>query len=247
MDPYIETKGPKSKTIVNLVEVEKLLNYSFRDRNLGTIALSTWRPGFSRLEFLGDSILGLAVFSTAEVNHFPRDRASARVANRHLDRVFNNLLSRHTSSNSGDVVEALVGAIYLDAGYTEAAKVATTLCLPEHDLSVPPIEPVEVGIGNVQSLSFVGAAVISAAISDDLCTKYPDQGHGWLTEKRSNLISRRRLAEASGRLGYAPEGDLTNQRYRARASDKLESAVGEQFLRRGWEVAKKSSLRISRL
>ena len=69
----------KTNSHVALTPVEEVIGYSFQEVNLGELALSTWRQGFSRLEFLGDSILGLAVFSTAEVNHFNRKEAAARV------------------------------------------------------------------------------------------------------------------------------------------------------------------------
>jgi hypothetical protein len=41
------------------------LDYHFHDRDLGIVALLTWRPGFSRLEFLGDANFGFAVAADA--------------------------------------------------------------------------------------------------------------------------------------------------------------------------------------
>lgn len=234
-------------TIVSLGPVEELITYEFLDANLGRTALATWRQGFSRLEFLGDSILGLAVFSTSEIHHIDRQQAIARVSNHHLDSVFNETFAGHTSSNSGDVIEALIGAVHLDGGYEEAARVATALCLPEHQLAVPPVHLDDQDVSSIRSLSFVGAAVLSAAVADELCRENPGQTHRWFSEQRTAALSRWHLAEVSMRLKYSPEGDLEDEKFRAKASDALEAAVGEQYFRRGWDVARNSSLRIVRL
>jgi dsRNA-specific ribonuclease len=119
------------KVRVDLSGVENLLGVCFTDRDLGRIALSPWSRGFSRLEFLGDAVLGLAVFSFAELVGLSRRVAINCVANRHLDEVFDELIGPYTSANTGDVIEALIGAIYLDIGFSEAADVAIRLCLPE--------------------------------------------------------------------------------------------------------------------
>jgi dsRNA-specific ribonuclease len=234
----------RNRATPNLTAVEQSVGYTFSTPSLGEVALSTWRQGFSRLEFLGDSVLGLAVFSTAEVNHFPRKRAIARVANRYLDDVFREKLSLHTKSNSGDVIEALIGAIHIDGGFAEAGRIATAICLPEHKLATPPIDPESAGISNTRSLAFIGAAVLSAAVADELCREYPGQTHKWLSEQRAAMLGRRHLAGLSVRLGYSSNGDVEDARFRAKASDELEAAVGAQFLRRGWEQARESSLRI---
>jgi dsRNA-specific ribonuclease len=244
---HFAQKKQSGVRVVNLTAAERVLEYRFLDSKLGDVALSTWRQGFSRLEFLGDAILGLAVFSTAEVNHFPRKKAIARVANRHLDQVFTERLSEHTNSNSGDVIEALIGAVHLDSGFPDAAQIATTLCLPEHQLVTPPIDPDLAGVNNTRSLSFIGAAVLSAAIADELCRMNPAQTHRWFSEQRSAMLSRRYLARVSVQLGYSPEGDIDDERFRDAASDALEGAIGEQYLRRGWEAARASSLRITDL
>ena len=229
---------------VNLPAVETVLGHTFSNPQLGDTALSTWRRGFSRLEFLGDSILGLAVFSTAEVHRFSRQAAIARVSNNHLDEVFRQTLSRHTSSNSGDVVEAIIGAVHLDGGYVAAARVATALCLPECEAAIPPIDVEAAGIEGSRSLSFVGAAVLSAAVADELCRENPDQSHRWFSEQRMLALTRRHLAAVSIKLGYSREGDLNDEKFKAKASDGLEAAVARQFLTRGWDAARTSTLRI---
>lgn len=219
----------------------------FIDRDLGRIALSPWSFGFSRLEFLGDAMLGLAVFSAAELMGLPRKTTTSRVANHHLDEIFFQQFATHTSANTGDVIEALIGAIYLDSGFDEAAALATRLCLPEFESLVPAASSETISSVNARGLALVGSAVLSASAADDLCTKHPEELHQWLSEERSEMLSRRYLAAMSAELGYAPEGDLDDDVYRAAASDALEAVIGDQYFRWGWEEARSSSMRILRL
>ena len=114
-------------------------------------------------------------------------------------------------------------------------------------MALPPIDLDANGINRVRSLSFVGAAVLSAAVADQLCREHPDQLHGWLSEQRSAALFRAHLASLSVRLGYSVDGDLEDTKFRARASDELEAAVGKQYFQRGWDIARESSLRIVRL
>jgi dsRNA-specific ribonuclease len=232
---------------VDLPGVEDLLSVRFIDRDLGRIALSPWSFGFSRLEFLGDAMLGLAVFSAAELMGLPRKTATSRVANHHLDKLFYELLTLHTSANTGDVIEALIGAIYLDSGFDEAAAVATRLCLPESAPLLFTASSETISSIDTRGLAFVGSAVLSASVADDLCIKHPEALHQWLSEVRSAMLSRRHLATMSAELGYAPEGDLDDDDYRATASDALEARIGDQYFRWGWEVARSFSMRILRL
>lgn len=103
---------------------------------------STGRPDYQRLEFLGDRVLGLAI-SEALYRHFP-DEAEGRLSHR-----LNGLVSGHVCAKVarsiglpdniiigkqarddgardsdnvlGDIMEALIGAVYLDQG-TDAAR-----------------------------------------------------------------------------------------------------------------------------
>ena len=233
-------------TQVDLSGVENLLGVYFADRDLGRIALSPWAFGFSRLEFLGDAVLGLAVFSMGELAGLPRRISISRVANHHLDEVFDDLFAPHTSANTGDVIEALIGAIYLDIGFDGAATVAAQLCLPELDPLKPATSNEAIASVNTRGLAFVGSAVLSASVADDLCIKYPEELHQWLSEERSELLSRRHLATMSAELGYVPDGDLDDAVYRASASDALEAVLGDQYLHWGWEEARSSAMRIVR-
>lgn len=235
-----------NESSVDLAGVEELLGVRFVDAHLGRIALSPWIRGFSRLEFLGDAIMGLAVISAAEVAGVARETALQRTANEHLDGLFREHLASHTRANTGDVIEAIIGAVYLDGGYDAAARVARSLCLPEVSLDELDAASRTSSLSQ-RGVAFIGAAVLSASAADDLCIKHPTQPHRWLSEERSRLLSRRRLAVVSADLGYAPVGDVDDDAYRAGASDALEAVLGDQYLRWGWEDARSSSMRIIHL
>ena len=216
---------------------EDALAYSFHDHELGVGALSTWRDGFSRLEFLGDSILGLAVFATAEAAGWVRELAMDRVDNEHLDRLFDQRLRRCTTSHTGDVIEALIAAIHLDGGFEEAARVGVALCLPE----LAPYSPAALreavpDIGH-HGFAFVGAAVFKAVAADVLCRAQPERNHEWYSETRSRLTSRHHLAAVAMERGYAKPGDVEVEAVRTKAANRLERVVGKRFLLNGWTAA----------
>jgi len=136
---------PKPSRIESAV-IEKKLGYKFNNRSLLELALThpsynlnkLHEPNNQRLEFLGDSILG-AILSSELYELFPeQDEGSlsrkkaifARGA--HLAKLASSLdLNRYVKmslserSNDGhlrsstleDVMEALIGAVYLDGGY----------------------------------------------------------------------------------------------------------------------------------
>ena len=135
--------------MINTVELERDLGYTFRDRQLLYLALT--HPSLAheagvghqqqhnqRLEFLGDAVLQLVL--TAELYHrFPEQgegpltQARAQLVNRSslagqgvelklgqyliLSRGEETTGGRHRHSTLADAFEAIVGAIYLDAGY----------------------------------------------------------------------------------------------------------------------------------
>ncbi|MHC4137635.1 MAG: ribonuclease III, partial [Planctomycetota bacterium] len=128
-------------------DLEVLLGHSFRDKDFLLNALShssiktERRPSNERLEFLGDSVLGLIV-SDALYRRFPEDDEGT------LTRIKSHAVSRSTlqrvamamgldrfilvgkgvakreipASLLGNLFEAIVGAIYLDAGLAAARK-----------------------------------------------------------------------------------------------------------------------------
>lgn len=128
----------------NVRQLQERLQYQFSDPELLALALSHRSRGSSnneRLEFLGDSILGLTVtdflyrqFPNAREGDLSRMRSQivraeslAEVA-KHLQLGPELLLGpgemksggHRRDSILGDTVEALIGAIYLDSGMDEA-------------------------------------------------------------------------------------------------------------------------------
>jgi ribonuclease-3 len=131
----------------SIQDLEVLLGHSFRDKNYLLNALSHSsiktddRPSNERLEFLGDSVLGL-IISDALYRRFPGDDEgtltrikSQAVSRSTLQRIATAMgLDRHIlvgkgvakreipASLLGNLFEAIVGAIYLDAGLAASRK-----------------------------------------------------------------------------------------------------------------------------
>lgn len=120
----------------------KFLNYKFKDAGLIERALthsSKSEINYERLEFLGDSILD---FLVGEYFYKHCDESEGRltvlrsqyVSENHLVKIFDKLkLANYvklgksyqgeiSKAIKGDVVEAILGAIYLDGGLNEAQK-----------------------------------------------------------------------------------------------------------------------------
>ena len=136
----------------NLNALQEQLGYRFRDENLLRLALThpsvahespVNTPHNQRLEFLGDSVLGLSL-TAALYQKFPHlgegpltkaraqmvNRRTLAAASRRLRLGEHLLMSRGEDANGGrdrtsalaDVFEALLGAIYLDGGYGVASE-----------------------------------------------------------------------------------------------------------------------------
>ncbi|MDP6030564.1 MAG: ribonuclease III [Arenicellales bacterium] len=135
--------------------LQKRIGYRFNDPELLTRALthrSLHSKHNERLEFLGDSVLGLAVAQSVFL-HFPLEeeghltRIRARLVNKgtlaRIARRFNLGDSLHlgeSAARSGgadrasilaDALEALIGAVFLEAGFEQAAAVVAVLLVEE--------------------------------------------------------------------------------------------------------------------
>jgi ribonuclease-3 len=133
-------------------EVEKIIGYKFKDPHWMERALTHSSTNdvfnYQRLEFLGDRVLGL-VMAHALFEEF-RGENEGGLAKRHTVLVQGStlavigqahglgehiLLSNSERQSGGhlneniisDVVESLIGAIYIDGGYEAARKVILTL------------------------------------------------------------------------------------------------------------------------
>lgn len=136
----------------NFSKIEKVIGYEFKDAHLLERALTHSSTNdeynYQRLEFLGDRVLGL-VIAGALFNEF-RGENEGGLAKRHTALVQGKTCSTigqahnigdfiilsdseresggHLNENIiGDVVESLLGAIYIDGGYEAAQKVILSL------------------------------------------------------------------------------------------------------------------------
>lgn len=135
---------------------EQQIRYRFKDRSLLLRALShsSYAPtdieSYERLEFLGDSVLGLAIahllyerYPRAMEGELTHTRSSlvsqkscVRVARRlKLDQLLFCDSSIRTPPDSmvADIIESIIGAVYLDAGYKRAVKFVHRVFVPELD------------------------------------------------------------------------------------------------------------------
>ena len=132
----------------NYSEVEKILNTSFKNKSLlveafthSSFANENKAKSNERLEFLGDSVLGLVItkkiFSTTQFKEGDLSKLRALIVSEGpLAEVVDGLgiekfmlkgkgESKNTVSSRAikcDLFEAIVGAIYLDKGYQEAER-----------------------------------------------------------------------------------------------------------------------------
>jgi ribonuclease-3 len=138
-------------------EVQKIIGYCFRGKELLDQALthrSAAGPNNERLEFLGDSVLGFLIaeklyrrFPCSDEGSLTRYRARL-VRQETLATVARNigigrlvLLGGSAAGSGGvdrssilsDVVEAVIGAVYLDGGLENAAAVVETLLHEEFE------------------------------------------------------------------------------------------------------------------
>jgi len=143
-------------------DLEKALGHRFKNQELLEVALThaSMRGGKGkrsdneRLEFIGDRVLGLAIAELLN-DHFPaanegelarrynrlvRGETCAKVA-RTLDFGRHLILSESEASSGGrakstilaDAMEALLGAVFLDAGYNAAREVVRRLWESQSD------------------------------------------------------------------------------------------------------------------
>ena len=141
------------KQIPDLIKLENLIGYSFNDKDILTQSLthpSSENSKFSnmeRLEFLGDRVLGLIIAEKIFIKFNSRKEGE-------LSSYFNYLVQRSTcviiarkinldnfiifgkSEFSSDglkdsilsnILESLIGAIFIDSGYDNAKIVVSTL------------------------------------------------------------------------------------------------------------------------
>lgn len=209
-----------SRPTEHLEAVQVALGHRFRNRHLLDIATSTDRAGFGSLEHVGDTVADLAVGLTTWRDGGSAQEASGFVTNAMLDEVYDRHFAGLVNARSGDVVEALVGAVHRDAGFPTAARVAVTLCAPDMVWSelgthrirrVVPATPKDYPV-------WLGALTLEAFVADhvldhhglDTCTQET------LTRAVQANAARDHLEDLGARLGLwpwgaAPSGDTADQ------------------------------------
>ena len=139
----VKSVGTELEGVLNKM---KILNYTFRDDNLLKLALTQSGADSAhnneRLEFIGDRVLGLSV-AILLYEMFPTE-VEGELARRHATLVSTQTLAmvaaeigleshiRHGHMTAGriqhvlaDAMEAVFGAIYLDAGFDTAREIIT--------------------------------------------------------------------------------------------------------------------------
>jgi len=129
-------------------KVQKIINYEFQKKDLLELALThpsvPEKSNYQRLEFLGDSVLGL-VIAELLYNTFP-EATEGNLAKRLAKLVSGETLveiskemnlgeylnfseaekrsnGKDNRSNLEDALEALIGAVYLDGGFEQAKEI----------------------------------------------------------------------------------------------------------------------------
>lgn len=222
---------------IDLDGAAAVLDYEFTDRELGSIALQPSRLGFSRLEFVGDAILGLVVFTLAECADAPRPLASELVSNDMLDELFLSTFAEFSRANTGDVIEALIGAVYLDGGFDRAANAVTTAVVPRFgSFDSRAIADHSRDLSS-RGLMYLGANTSKAVVADHLCRTQPERNHRWYSEERGKFLRTARLAEIARSKGFCSPDLRGDPRKDATATDTIDKHIGELFLSRGWDEA----------
>ena len=128
-------------------ELYEILGYKFRNPDLLRVALThpslEGSPNYQRMEFIGDRVLGLAIAIwmyelypdagegglASRHTNLVRREACAKVGENlklgeflHMAKSSEDTGGRKRSTILSDACEAVIGAIYLDAGYEEAEK-----------------------------------------------------------------------------------------------------------------------------
>ena len=152
------TKDPKLKEFINSIEQiigakpkNKLLyQLAFRHTSASKYnGINSFKESNERLEFLGDSVLGMVVAEFLFKKYpFKDEGFLTEIRSRIVNRESLNVLARrigldkliefdghrnfHRTSMFGDAMEALIGAIYLDKGFAFTKKFIISKLLSNH-------------------------------------------------------------------------------------------------------------------
>lgn len=216
-------------------QVEQAMGYVFRDRTHLEAAASVDHRGFGSLEHLGDAVADLAVGITSWRTGRSAAESATLVANRALDAVFARRFDGLVNARSGDVVESLIGAVHVDAGFDQAAHLAVTWCAsPASWTALGDHRPRRVLEGDPDAFPvWLGALTLEALVTDRMVRRhhYTETTQHDLTQAVRENVRPQRLRELGARLGLWPLG----QRPSAQAVDRVRSALAATLVATGWD------------
>jgi dsRNA-specific ribonuclease len=252
--------------LLGVSAASEILGYVFEDERLLESALAAQGTPFQRMEFLGDSVLDALVVTSAispEVTArgldatrrvYASDAALASVAH---ETGLARVSSSTSDSRHADVVEAVMGAAFLDGGWAAADVVASALGLMPHEVSGSswshPSDDV------AWAADVAGAMSLDATYAASLCLAHPASAHhralasvgcsifevatsilmfessagdeGVLSRGRNRMTSNKRLARWSTHLELGPfETDRS-------AADVTQAVIGALAVMIGIEIA----------
>jgi hypothetical protein len=224
--------------------LEPILGYQFRNRALLASACSISTRAFGPLEHLGDAIADLSIGMACWAAGLGAEDASHLVANATLDEVYTRHFKGLVNARSGDVVEAFVGAVHLDGGFTVASSVAVHLCgdgLAPCDVPDVDLESLLMAGSPSPELTWLGALALDAVVAHrhvaDRGIKATTQRE--LTMARAQLTSIRALARCATRCGVSGIDDQD-------AANRFRSVVAATLLGAGWNTAERLTWRALR-
>lgn len=109
------------------------------------------------------------------------------------------------------------------------------------------VNPGNVQVDGVQSnerLEYLGDAVLDLVVAELLFMTYPTKGEGFLTETRSKIVSREKLADLAIKMGldemiqYGKGLGKNKQVMRSLAGNALEALIGAIYLDKGYNFTK---------
>lgn len=211
--------------------------HTFADPAILHLALSPPDPGFSRLEFLGDGVLGLAVFAAGTVAGVSPEPLKAAVSNRTLDGRLAEL-GLAVGPRSGDVLESLVGAVHLDAGFDAAAGVAVRIVGPVGGrvAALPAWPPPSGTTLSNPALAFIGSQVMFAAAADHLAQALPHGTARQFSTRRQELVRKSTMVLAASHGGPGFPWPADGARSTDSAADQVQRQLGQEFLDTGWDA-----------
>lgn len=214
---------------VGVGDLELAIGHRFNDPRLLAAASTIDSRAFGALEHLGDAIADLAVAIACWRSGLGPQDAAGLVSNDHLDAQFAQLLDGLVNAISGDVIEALVGAVFLDAGFDDAAAVAVRLCWPDADWSPLGAESSE----SKDVLTWLGAAALDAVVASHAVRTL---GVDRTSQRELNEIRRRTVNNAAIRV--AVERHLASEGLRNHhPGNWFKQQVAARLLASGWNSA----------